>query len=917
MNKILSILLTLFSLPVHAQNLSFGSLTCEYRSSPIGIEDPHPRLSWLLISQQRNVKQVAYRILVSDQLSSLNRDVGNIWDSKKVSSDRSIQIAYAGKKLEAVKTYYWKVMVWDDKKNVSNWSNPERWQMGLLNQTDWKGAQWIGYEKLADSLKVLPGQGRKVTAEGDILPILRREFTIAKKVKKATAFVAGLGHFDFRLNGKKIGDHFLDAGWTQYEKTGLYVSFDITNQLKLGRNALGVMLGNGFYFIPRDQRYRKLELSYGFPKMICMISIAYTDGTSQNIISNDQWRTIAGPITFSSIYGGEDYNANLEKVGWDCAPYDDLHWKKPVIVDGPPTLKSQTAPPIKIFETFSPVSVTEVKPGIWVYDLGQNASAIPKITFNGTKKTVVRVKPSELLNGDGTITTQPIGTPVYFDYTLKGGGQETWQPQFMYYGFRYVQIEGAVPVGKPNPQKLPVIDALQSLHTRNASAQVGDFHCSNHLFNRTYSLIDWSIRSNMASVFTDCPHREKLGWLEEAHLVGASARYAYNIAGLSNKTVTDMMDAQTENGLVTSTAPEYDKFGGPFRDSPEWGSNSVIMPWYLYQWYGDQRVLEKAYPMMQRYMAYLHGMLKDGILSHGLGDWYDIGPNPPGVSQLTPLGLTASSIYFYDLEIMSKIAVLLNKNQDAKLYQEQAGKLKESFNQKYFKTESNQYATGSQTSNAMALYMGLVDPKYKKGVLDVLVQDIRNRKNSLTTGDIGYRYLLRVLEDNGLSNVIYDMNSNSAVPGYGYQLDRGATALTESWQGADNASNNHMMLGHLMEWFYSGVAGIKAAENSIAFKQVIIDPQVVGDLTFAKASHLSPYGLISSSWKKENKSFTLKVEIPVNTTAVIYLPGDYHAEITEGEKSLKRRSEFRDIKYEKNKVLIKVGSGKYHFRVQY
>lgn len=915
MNKILSILLILFSLQVNAQHLTLKDLTCEYRSSPIGIEEPHPRLSWLLTSNQRNVKQVAYRILVSDQLSRLNQHIGNVWDSKKVTSDQSIQIAYGGKKLEAVKTYYWKVMVWDDKKNVTTWSKPERWQMGLLNQTDWKGAQWIGYEKLADSLKVLPGQGRKPTAKGDILPLLRKEFTLTRKVKKATAFVAGLGHFDLRLNGKKVGDHFLDAGWTQYEKTALYVSFDITNQLKPGKNAIGVMLGNGFYFIPRDERYRKLELSYGFPKMICRVSIEYTDGTSQEIISNDQWRTTAGPITFTSIYGGEDYNANLEKQGWDSAPYDDRNWKKTVIVDGPPSLKSQTAPPVKIFDIFSPAKITEVKPGIWVYDLGQNASAIPKITFNGEKNAVVRIKPSELLKSDGTITTEPIGTPVYFDYTLKGGGQETWQPQFMYYGFRYVQIEGAVPAGKPNPKNLPVINNLQSLHTRNASAEVGTFNCSNQLFNRTYSLIDWSIRSNMASVFTDCPHREKLGWLEEAHLVGASARYTYNIAGLSNKTVTDMMDAQTENGLVTSIAPEYDKFGGPFRDSPEWGSNSIIMPWYLYEWYGDKRVLAKAYPMMQRYLAYLKTTEKDGILTHGLGDWYDIGPNPPGVSQLTPLGLTATSIYYYDLMIMAKIAKLLNKSQDGVTYQARAEKLKLAFNEKYFKADRKQYATGSQTSNAMALYMGLVEPANQQDVLDQLIKDIRNKKNSLTTGDIGYRYLLRVLDENGRSDVIFDMNSNAKVPGYGYQLDRGATALTESWQGADNASNNHMMLGHLMEWFYSGLAGIRSAQNSIAFKELIIDPQVVGDVTYAKASHLSPYGQIVSSWKKEGKSFVLKVEVPVNTTATIYLPGNQQSKITESDKALNAQIS-SNITYQNDKISLKVGSGIYAFKVQ-
>lgn len=913
MNK-LTLLFLILAVQVNAQILKVQELKSIYQTNPIGVENQHPNLSWEISSSQRDVKQIAYRIIVSDNVSTLNKNIGNIWDTKKVTDSQSIQVIYNGEKVHPVNTYYWKVMVWDNHKNVSKWSETNTWQTGLFTKNDWEGAQWIAFNKLPDSLKVLPGQGRNPSALNDTLPLLRKEFTINKKLKKATAFVAGLGHFDFSLNGNKVGDHFLDAGWTQYEKTALYVPFDITNKLKQGKNAIGVMLGNGFYFIPRGDRYRKLELAYGFPKMICRVVLEYADGSSESIISNNTWRAHAGPVTFSSIYGGEDYNANLEQTGWNTPNFNDKNWRVPVIVDGPPNLIAQTAPPLKVLDTFTTKKITEPKPGIWVYDLGQNASAIPQITLKGKNGVVVRLKPSELLDKKGLITTEPIGTPVYFDYILKGYKSETWQPQFTYYGFRYVQVEGAVPEGMPNPNNLPVISSIKSLHTRSSSPDAGEFECSNELFNKTYSLIDWSIRSNMASVFTDCPHREKLGWLEEAHLVGASIRYNYDIASLANKTVTDMMDAQLKNGLVPDIAPEYDIFGGPFRDSPEWGSNCVIMPWYLYEWYGDKEVLAKAYPMMENYMTYLNGMLKKGILTHGLGDWYDIGPNPPGVSQLTPLGLTATAIYYYDLNIITKIAKMLNKPEDAQKYAAQAQKLKEEFNKKYFNKETKEYATGSQTSNAMALYMGLVEPSYQQNVLDNLVKEIKTRNNSLTTGDIGYRYLLRVLEDNGRSDVIYDMNSNSSVPGYGYQLDRGATALTESWQGANNASNNHMMLGHLMEWFFTGLAGIKPFDNSVAFKNFIIYPQIVGDVTFANASFLSPYGRISSSWKKEKNSFELKTEIPANTSAIIYLPGDQNSKITEGGQEMEKVG-LKIYKYQKGEILIKIGSGVYDFSV--
>jgi hypothetical protein len=377
-----------------------------------------------------------------------------------------------------------------------------------------------------------------------------------------------------------------------------------------------------------------------------------------------------------------------------------------------------------------------------------------------------------------------------------------------------------------------------------------------------------------------------------------------------------MINAQTADGLVPDIAPEYAVFGGPFRDSPEWGSNSIIMPWYIYEWYGDKQLLEEAYPMMQRYIKYLESKSKDGILSHGLGDWYDIGPKEPGPSQLTPRGITATAIYYYDLTIIKNIATLLGKEQDASNYDEMATKIRTAYNNKFFNAATKQYGTGSQTSNAMSVYMNLVEPQYKDAVVDNIVKELRSRKNSLTAGDIGYRYLLRVLDDNGRSDVIYDMNSNDAVPGYGYQLKRGATALTESWQAYDNASNNHMMLGHLKEWFFSGLAGIRPAKDAVAFNEIEIRPQPVGDVTSAKASYLSPYGMIKSDWKKTSNRFELITEIPANTTAVIYLPAKENSMITEGSKPVNQIKDIKLLRFENGQALIQVGSGKYEFEIK-
>ncbi|HRP33172.1 MAG TPA: family 78 glycoside hydrolase catalytic domain [Agriterribacter sp.] len=915
---LIGFLLVFFVNSLWSQPIGVSNLKCQYREFPLGVDHTSPPLSWQLHALRRNVMQSAYRILVADKISLLQNDVGNIWDSKKVVSGESIQISYAGKPLHSGKVYYWKVMVWDDRDSASGWSNPSGWQMGLLNKEDWKAAQWIAYDRLPDSQRIVPGihgPGDSGLGTGNnILPLFRKALMVSKPVKRATAFVAGLGHFDFSINGKKVGDHFLDAGWTQYSNNALYVTFDITGELTQEKNVLGVMLGNGFYYTPRE-RYRKITIAYGYPKMICRVVVEYADGTIQNCVSDDTWKTIKGPITFSSIYGGEDYDANREQHSWNTPGFNDQLWKNALEVDGPLTLSSQTAMPLKVMDSFSVKKITQPKPGIWVYDFGQNASGIFKIRAKGKRGDQIIFRPAELLTNDGLITQEATGTPVFFTYTFKGDGVEEWQPQFTYYGFRFIQVEGAVPEGENNPRHLPVVRQLKSLHTRNAAATAGNFFCSNHLFNQTNTLINWAIKSNMASVLTDCPHREKLGWLEEVHLMGSSVRYNYDIASLCRKLVTDMMNAQTADGLVPDIAPEFVHFSDGFRDSPEWGSSSIILPWYLYQWYGDKQVLREAYSMMQRYAAYLEKKSSGYILSHGLGDWFDIGPNRPGESQLTPKGVTATAMFYYDLSILSKVAQVLGKQQDVLKYKALAGKVRAAFNNAFFNPTTMQYATGSQTANAMAVYMELVKPEHKKAVVENIVEDIRARKNSLTAGDIGYRYLLRVLEDNGRSDVIFDMNNRADVPGYGFQLAHGATSLTESWQAYRFVSNNHFMLGHLMEWFYSGLAGIRQSKNSIGFKHVVIRPEPVGDVTHAEAGYVSPYGNITSKWKKDNGIFELKTIIPVNTTATVFLPAAKDDRIAESGKSVAGRSDIKVLGYEQGNVLIAVGSGEYFFRI--
>ena len=897
---------------------------CGNLQTPIGVSEKNITFSWKLKSDRQNLSQSAFQIILSDDLKKLNSGEGVIWNTGKVSSDASLQISYSGSPLEPFKKYYWKVKVWVNEGSQSGWSKPDHFVTAIFHQQDWRGAKWIVYEEMPDSLRLVPGvhelnndfeqslgnraQKRYVT------PYFRKEFVASKQVKSAYVAVSGLGHYELSLNGKKIGNRFLAPGWTQYDKTCLYNMYEVTGQIQEGKNALGALVGCGFYNI-NNERYIKFAITYGAPTLICKLRIEYDDGSTETVVSDDTWKTHKSPITFTSIFGGEDYDANLEQTGWNTPDFNDADWNKAIATKGPDgELKVEMDHPLQVMEVFEdPIITTPEK--TYLYDFRQNASGIVKLKVAGQKGQTLRLHPAERLQENGLMNQKTSGTPYYFEYTLKGEGEELWIPRFTYYGFRYVQVEGAVPEGYPNPQNLPVITELQSLHTRNSSPSVGEFECSNDLFNRTYHLIDWSVKSNLASVTTDCPHREKLGWLEQTHLMGNSIRYMYDNYNLYDKIIDDMMASQTEEGLVPDISPEYVEFVAGFRDSPEWGSSSIILPWYLYKWYGDTRAMEKAYPMMKRYMAYLGSKAENHILDHGLGDWYDLGPKPPGPAQLTPRSLTATAIYYHDLKLISQMAEMLDQITDVDHYARLAEQVRLAFNNQFFHTEEKKYATGSQTSYAMPLYFGMVDEAYEQEVRENLAKELERNNNALTSGDVGYRYLVQTLQESGYSDIIYKMNYRSDVPGYGYQLEKGATSLTESWK-AEGASHNHMMLGHLMEWFYSGLGGIRQAKNSVAYKNIVIEPQVVGDVNSCRTIYDSPYGKISCDWRvMEENNFEMTIEIPCNTTATVYVPVGVKKSVTINNTSLDNRQLDVIQRSGKNSAIFQVGSGTHYFTV--
>jgi len=901
--------------------MTIVKLLCNNTENPSVIQSPVPNFSWQLKSESRNQAQSAYQILVSDNLIEIQNFSGGIWNSGKVDSDQSILVRYAGEELKSARKYYWRVKVWNQDGLESAWSGLSTFQTGLFSTEDWKHAAWIGYEKMPATLKLVPGvhgngndQGEKALKR-PVIPLFRKKINVQKEIASATLFVSGLGHYEAFINGEKVGKSFLAPGWTQYDKTVLYNTFDVANMLGKGWNCLGAMVGNGFYNINRE-RYRKFVVAYGMPKMICNLQIKYADGSIENIVSDHTWKTSSSAITYSSIFGGEDYDARLEQNNWSQAGFDDSSWKD-VLLARPPKgkLHAEEDYPLKVLESFKVQRISEIEPSVFLYDFGQNVSGIVELKIKGKKGQKVRLVPAELITKDGRSNQKATGDPYYFSYTLKGEDVEVWRPQFTYYGFRYVQVEGASPQNKDSQTELPEIIDLKMLHTRNSTPLTGGFECSNELFNRIFSLIDWSIKSNLQSVLTDCPHREKLGWLEVTHLMGNSIHFNYDVYHFYSKIVNDMMQAQTENGMVPDIAPEYVKFSGGFRDSPEWGSASIILPWMIYKWYGDQDILEKAWPMMMKYVTYLKSKSNNNIVSYGLGDWFDMGPKQPGVSQLTPKSLTSTAIYFYDVKLLSEIALVLGKNRDHQQLVSWAEGIKASFNSKFFDKKSGVIATGSQTSMAMPWSVGLVDPEYQEIVINILEDSIRANGKALTAGDVGFHYLVDALTKGGKSQLLYEMNNRNDVPGYGFQLAKGATSLTESWPALENVSNNHLMLGHLMEWFYSGLGGISQSKNSVAYKEIIIDPEMVDGISYAYANYNSPYGQIKCNWAREDNILKVNVEIPVNTTALININITPKSIIREGEVNIVNEEDIEILSKNIKKMVCKVGSGRYEFTV--
>jgi hypothetical protein len=772
-----------------------------------------------------------------------------------------------------------------------------------------KCAHWIGAISRADAH--IP-QGRTYTggelkkpevkaawAAADTLSAksiyLRREFKLEPHIEKATAYICGLGFYELSINGRKVGDSEFAPLWSDYDKTLFYNTYDVTERLQTGFNAVGVLLGNGFYNAQDSQRYRKLQVSFGPPTLCFRLDVQYADGHSESVISNADWAYSLSPVTYNSIYGGEDYDARLEQRGWDKPRFDLDRWHRVVLQEAPKgVLRPQLGLPVKIMERYdvqtthrltpqevasaSRTTKRSVAPSAFVMDMGQNLAGFPEITVRGRQGQRVTLLVSERLTPEGACDQRQTGRPYYYVYTLRGGGEETWHPRFSYYGFRYIQVEGAVMEGEANPDGLPVLRKAQSCFVYNSAPTLSTFECSNPLFNATHRLIDRAVRSNMQSVFTDCPHREKLGWLEEIHLNGPGLLYNYDLRAFGKQIMRDMADAQHPNGAIPTTAPEYTIFPGgginTFGESPEWGASFIVFPFMYREAYADDSLIREYYDQMRRYIDYLGTRADDHILAFGLGDWYDYGDFRAGFSHNTPVPLVATAHYYMMVDYMKEAALTVGNYYDAKRYVDLAYDIKQAFNRHFYHSDTKQYGTGSQCSNALPLFLDLTPTSTAKaGVLANLVKDVEAHGNRLTTGDVGNRYLIQALARAGRDDVVYRLFAHDDAPGYGFQLKMGATTLTEQWDPRKGASWNHFMMGQIEEWFFASLMGLTTHDGYLTFT---IAPQPVGDLTWLKASYRSTFGNIGVSWTHKDGEFNLHLSVPQGSTATVVLPDNDH-----------------------------------------
>jgi alpha-L-rhamnosidase len=835
--------------------------------------------------------------MVATSSENLFRDEADVWDSGKIVSNQSVHVAYGGPPLQSRQRYFWKVRIWDGQDRPSPWSDIHWWEMGLLRPEDWS-AQWIGMREEA----VPPP-----------CPYLRKSFEVGKAVRRARLYATALGVYELHLNGDRVGTDLLAPGWTDYSRRVLYQTYDVTGQILDGENVLGAVLGVGWYAGPLTWELKRNCFGESPPRLLVQLEIEFEDGTTQRIVSDGSWRGATGPIRYSEIYEGELYDARLEMPGWDARDFDDSAWR-PVDLFDPPKIHhdAQMMPAIRITEEVRPVSVHEPAPGVNVFDLGQNIVGCCRLRVRGPAGTEVRLRHAEVLRPDGSLDTENLRKAAATDiYILKGEGEEVFVPHFTYHGFRYVEVTGYP--GQPD------LNAITGLVFHTDAPIKGTFACSSDMVNRLYQNTLWSQRANMFSVLTDCPQRdERLGWTGDAQIFAPTACFNMDIAAFLTKCVQDMVDAQTPEGAFPDIAPYVDVEAIPPQGAPGWADAGIIVPWTLYQQYGDRRVLERTFDAMARYVDYVTQRNPDGLWvndrGNDYGDWVPAGSDTDKVQ-------FATLYFFYSAQLVARIAGILGRKAEAIRYQQIADRVRQAFNDRYL--EGGRYQNATQTLNAMALGFGIVPDEARPSVAEDLVRDIESRGWHLSTGFHGTKWLLPVLSEMEYDDVALRLLLNRDYPSWGYMISKGATTIWERWDSdvaaPDMNSHNHFAFGSVAEWLFRYLAGIDVADDGPGFQHAILRPRPPmpgSELNWVRATYESLYGRITSEWRLEPGAFHWFVQLPANTRATIYLPAESIDSAEEGGVPLTAAEGVRNVRLEDGRVVVDAGAGAYRFVVR-
>jgi alpha-L-rhamnosidase len=888
-------------------SLIVSNLTCEYRINPLGIDVPQPRLSWQLESDQRGTRQIAYRILVATSENALS---GNtvLWDSGKVSSDQSIHVSYNGPGLVSGQRVYWKVFVWDgagrEAESTSAW-----WEMGLLERTNWQ-AQWIG----------APFSGGPRTSSP--APYLRKEFKITRQVISARLYATALGLYECYINGMRVGDALLTPGWTDYNKHVQYQVYDVTDLIQPGANACGAILGDGWSvghiaWVGR-QRYTDR------PQLLAQIGLTYSDGSQEIIASDKSWKITQSPILESDMLMGESYDARRELKDWCNPGYDDSSWwSAEVFAEHGAALVATNGPTVKRQEELQPVKIHEIPDFVnqrWIFDLGQNMVGWIRLRVCGEKGTTVSIRYAEVLNPDGTLYTANLRTARNTDYyTLKGGEEETWEPHFLFHGFRYVEL-----LGFPG---IPTEETITGIVIHSDLPPTGTFECSDPLINQLQHNIVWGQKGNFVDVPTDCPQRdERLGWTGDAQVFIRTAAFNMNVASFFTKWTRDLEDAQFPDGAYPAVAPNPSAWsigdGGP-----AWADAGVICPWTIYQCYGDARLLEARYASMQRFIEFLSQTSRNGLRCyaeytgwHGFGDWLAL-DGSDGREGGTSKELIGTAFFAYSSHLLVRIANILGNGEDADRYDKLSKQAREAF-VKHFVLPDGTLKGGTQTSYVLALQFDLLPQDFRSIAVAELVRNIEQRDNHLSTGFVGTPYLNRVLSDMGNLDTAYALLKQTTWPSWLYSVTQGATTIWERWDGwthdkgfQDQGMNsfNHYAYGAVGAWMYAVIGGIDLDSEQPGYKHIIMRPRPGGGLAYAKAGLLSMYGLIRSEWTLQNGVFDWHITVPSNTTATIYVPAKDISHVTENGQPVETAQGVTFLRMENEYVAFTVNSGSYAF----